>query len=673
MSTKRFARVFQRFDHVSDDEIDLVIAVHGMGDQGRNDMAQTVAAMMARSVMPKDGGSQAIQLPRGLWEGSEADDPIQDDVIGFVPTEHGPQELKNMAFAEVYWADVLRKAEKAGHRIEDSPKWAGSVVDRLRQRHDLKPGFDFSQAGLALGAMVVEEIAESLRILNNLLLLADKAGIFRFDLGKITEQYLGDVQQVADFRYIRDQCLDRFFARMQRIHSRLPKARIHFIAHSEGSVLCFYALLHALKDHQRGKHPQPWIENVISLTTFGSPIDKHLILWPEMWGWLSYGEERITQTLLEELRLDEAVKSSPNCPECPSLQKEKLEAAEMRQLLLEKQRSRWFQPTTPIRWRNYYDLADPVGYDLDTARQKLALWGCEAFEFDPDKGHDTGFRRYPFAGKAHVDYFGDLEFFRHVRQSAIEGRRPPRLGSGFWGRCSIVWPWLIVGALHLAAMLALHRGMAAEGAKQVQVVGCSFLRYLFTDQVVAWLRSYDGLVACALMLIGVTAWSRASSILGKAVLQWGTLTFVACSAMAMRFASGLPEGLFVKLLVVPSLTMVAIGLLTNRLATNFPVWALRWQMMTGGGLLGVAVIYLFRNPETSMLSAVSGAAAFMFLWWLAALLFDLVYVWGRYINWSKNTFLDLLRPKMAWHAAASALKRFEEEGKRSAQDNVRVV
>lgn len=60
--------------------------------------------------------------------------------------------------------------------------------------------------------------------------------------------------------------------------------------------------------------------------TLGSPIDKHIHLWPELFA--GFGK--------------------------PS-----------------------FQPKEPIEWHNYYDYGDPVGFELDSARERFAKrdWG----------------------------------------------------------------------------------------------------------------------------------------------------------------------------------------------------------------------------------------------------------------------------------------------------------
>jgi len=530
----------------------LIIAVHGMGDQVRNEMVCDVAKQMAKTFV-KEGSKQALRLPQGLWEGVEPGQPVKDDVIRFAPIEPGLEELAGMGFAEIYWSDLPRIAERDGKRLEDSPKWAGSVVDRLRQRHDLER--TFSEADVTLGATVVEEVAETLRVLNNLLKVTDQAGVFKFDLGIILAQYLGDVQQVADFRYVRESFEARFSERIEYLARQCPGAQIHFVAHSEGSVLALRALLTALHRPMPATQRPEWISRVESLTTLGSPIDKHLILWPEIWGWLSEGEEVMAEAMkrAEQTQL-RCAKRKPGCAACGAECEACEEARNECQKLQKDRRTKWHGLRQRIRWRNYYDLADPVGYDLDTARQKLRLWGCEAFEFEQQ--HDSGFRRYPLAGKAHVDYFGDVELFRHLRASAIEGIEDvERLGNTNWGRTSPIWPFVIVAALHIGAVLVLHQGMAADALKELQARAPA----LELNDLTKWVRSLQGIFACGMLLLGTTVCSRLSSINGRYLDMKGALVYAATAALA--FLMG-PAAIW-KSVIAPSAVMLGIGLIVN--------------------------------------------------------------------------------------------------------------
>jgi len=126
----------------------LVVVVHGMGDQARNDLVQTVARLFARHAA-EPGSSQATLLPLGLCDASGVDKaeckykeegPVNDYAIGFV-SKGSSSSLEDFAFAEVYWADLPRNLEKEGYRLEESKRWAASMVERLGQRHNLTKEF----------------------------------------------------------------------------------------------------------------------------------------------------------------------------------------------------------------------------------------------------------------------------------------------------------------------------------------------------------------------------------------------------------------------------------------------------------------------------------------------------------------------------------------------------
>ena len=100
----------------------------------------------------------------------------------------------------------------------------------------------------------------------------------------------------------------------------------------------------------------------------------------------------------------------------------------------------------PIQWRNYYDYGDPVAYNLRSTRRWMAdhRWtpffnfndpqdkqsstktipgtprskagGSEADEF----GGDIGFSRYFFPGAAHNDYWRDPDVFGHFLQTVVD-------------------------------------------------------------------------------------------------------------------------------------------------------------------------------------------------------------------------------------------------------------
>jgi hypothetical protein len=173
----------------------------------------------------------------------------------------------------------------------------------------------------------------------------------------------------------RQQIVFRFHKGMNNVVTFLksrtpeqPMPEIYVVAHSEGTVVSFLAMLQAMSAESIRDPEKPmdspigtaWIQHVKGFMTIGSPIDKHLILWPGMWQKLQLSSERQGK----RVRLSTPARKDP--------------------LVLE----------GPIQWRNYFDLGDPVGFRLDTARAFLEEKHCVAFEFE--ERHDIGFTRYLF-------------------------------------------------------------------------------------------------------------------------------------------------------------------------------------------------------------------------------------------------------------------------------------
>src|SRR5258707_2541642 len=71
----------------------------------------------------------------------------------------------------------------------------------------------------------------------------------------------------------------------------------------------------------------------------------------------------------------------------------------------------------PIRWRNYYDYGDPVGFNLEITREWMEDNGWLSKDrtgfFQFGNAYDYGFTRYPFPGEAHNDYWNDDQVFGH--------------------------------------------------------------------------------------------------------------------------------------------------------------------------------------------------------------------------------------------------------------------
>jgi hypothetical protein len=412
---------------------DIIVAVHGIGQQSRYSTVRSVATRLAASKTLLAGSTDPVRpvapQPLGYFH-SEVRDittaTLLDDAAFL-----GTTPLAATGFAEVFWADIPEKVVAEGSTLEETKAWGRTVVARaqalwirecqpeavkkvsiqgetsawrrnivasthtllMRVRHPRLIPPDFG-----LAAEVLDEIIETVYVLENLLFLADKAGLFKFDLAKVLQDYLGDVQIVTEFTDYRTDIVARFHKAMADIYAEEcrkgnDQVRLHIVAHSEGTVISFLGLLQAMSGYQlitptspndrpqlenTGQIPE-WLKHVHGYMTIGSPIDKHLLLWPRLFNKLN-----------------------------PSLADTVL-------------------PADQIRWRNYYDYGDPIGFKLDTARRWLDQQESKAFQFCgcPAHQHDIGFARYLLPGKAHNDYWNDPGVFEHFVDDVI---RMPRLG-----------------------------------------------------------------------------------------------------------------------------------------------------------------------------------------------------------------------------------------------------
>lgn len=406
---------------------DIIIVIHGIGQQNRYSTVQSVATRLAASKTLLAGNPDPAR-------------PVAPQPLGYFHSEVrgitsvkllddaaflGNTALSTTGFAEVFWADIPEKVVKEGSTLEETKAWARTVVARaqalwirerqpemvkedntpretnawqrvvaapahallmrMRQPRIVPPDF-------GLAAEVLDETIETVYVLENLLFLADKAGLFKFNLAKVLEDYLGDVQIVTEFADYRTDIVARFHQAMADIYAEQCKngneqVRLHIVAHSEGTVISFLGLLQAMSGQQIKTSASPddrpylentglipeWLKHVHGYMTIGSPIDKHLLLWPRLWSTLN-----------------------------PSLADTVL-------------------PAGQIKWRNYYDYGDPVGFKLDTARRWLDQQKLKAFQFCgcPVCQHDIGFARYLLPGKAHTDYWNDPDIFEHFVDDVI--------------------------------------------------------------------------------------------------------------------------------------------------------------------------------------------------------------------------------------------------------------
>jgi hypothetical protein len=118
----------------------------------------------------------------------------------YEPPPDFQSKFGSLGFAELFWADIPERAADTDNTTEESKAWARTIVDRVRGLDESsiprKPNLiDYKKA-----AAVVAEMIDSIGILENILFIAEKAGLFHFKLGQLLTDFLGDVQIVADFK-----------------------------------------------------------------------------------------------------------------------------------------------------------------------------------------------------------------------------------------------------------------------------------------------------------------------------------------------------------------------------------------------------------------------------------------------------------------------------------------
>ena len=720
----------------------IIIAIHGIGDQYQNATIKTVLSAVGRfwdypAATPlgrfrsADGSISAFTLPQP---------PVGAKLL--------PRALKNTGFVEIYWANLPRAIRRRGYVIEESKAWARTIVERVRARYGevanpQRPAVELDSQGgrsaplppprlepsdFLAAADAIEEMIETIAVLENVLWLAEKAGVLRFDLAALLPAYLGTVQIVGDFADYRRQILDKFRQVLDEIEKRVVKNQpgrkdpepedpeIYIVAHSEGSVIALMGLLKAMCD--QSKPPPLWVNWIRGFMTIGSPIDKHLILWPDIW--------------------DEV--QNPH----PSLGGSGTGAPSLR---------------SPIQWRNYWDYGDPVGFELDTTRDWLQRhgWRKHAFEFwgkedtsppkPSDRNDDYGFGRYLLPGAAHNGYWDDDAVFGHFLGSVVfknapasdrfsdppRDDRPKRVAS-------FVIPYALVFVLIYLGTYLLYKAMTdylTDRTIQRQVFEA--VQAAIHPSVAAAVGSaedasigslFENVFGIAALLAGVTALARiprltrrgrwvvaamVAFIIGASlylicvspeVHRWHAFRIFQASWLQSwleshfpHLASPFPAG------IGSAVSVAAIAALIGGLAgwggRHRRKWTGTWleklQPLFAGarpliipGALYVAGVIICRlvlgsppssnsgNPlafiawSLAALGTTAGGgdnplwpillagAAFLYLWWLAILLFDLVFVWHRYIRHSlADISLGSLR------AVRVALQEDAGEGTRS--------
>lgn len=581
----------------------VIVAIHGVGDQSHAETIRSTASQFGDRAEPR-----LPLMPLGYFSVDDLAD-VKVSKLDLPPPSPGEEDrnaaLRQVRFAEVYWADIPRSVTRQGDTIEEAKAWGRTIVSRAeavhRRQRKTEPKWNAPAFDQAAG--IIDEIVDSVRVIENVTFLADKMGVFKFDLAPLLRDYVNDVQVVTEFPLLREKILGRFHKVMAGIVRKFGNdpLEIYVVAHSEGTVVSFLAMLQALaqvdvfdlEDEQRPKVDTSWIRKVRGYMTFGSPIDKHLLLWEPLWDrFRKQGDQSVFRQA----------------------------------------------PSHPIDWRNYYDRGDPIGFELDTAREFLAKVGCgpEFFQFPEE--HDIGFTRYVLPGKAHVDYWQDKDVFDHFTDHVVLPERdaqgkplpvapeakptaPPRTKVHAW-LLSYSIPYLVVAALHLAAVFVLFRGLDAY-------LGAHIPALLMARQV-AWL---------AAVLVAITVVGRAPRLMyldARNPRHWVGMTLLLASAAGIGWLAHTQ---------VPSL--VDGVALAGAAVFALVAWLLPRRKRLGRhafftmGAIGMALYVSRHIPEGELpaghepfsILVLAGIAAFL-LWRLGVMLFDLAFLWHRYIRMS---------------------------------------
>src|SRR3984893_3843790 len=211
----------------------LVIAVHGIGSQFRYATVQAVARRFAAYCRAP------ITQPLGVFHPPKLITSPASPELGaylFNPPVAYAKDFVGFGFAEVFWADIPERAADTKNTTEESKAWARTIVDKMRHFDNAKKQSTGRKSDLLdyekIGTVLLEMI-DTIRVIENLLFLAKKAGLFEFKLGQLLTDFLGDVQIVADFKDYGGDIFKRFANTMRNLSRRMPNVdKIYIIAHS---------------------------------------------------------------------------------------------------------------------------------------------------------------------------------------------------------------------------------------------------------------------------------------------------------------------------------------------------------------------------------------------------------------------------------------------------------
>ena len=597
----------------------IIVAIHGVGSQLRSSTIRSVARRFGDRSRPP-----LPVMPLGYFNIAEG------SRVRWSRLDAKPNDvLAQIGFAEVYWADIPSQIVKANDTLEETKAWGRTVVSRAESVYERSvPNRHLTRQDFQLGIGVVEEIIETIDVLENLLWVTAKAGVFKFEIGELLHNYIDDVQIVTDFPYYREKILYRFHSALAAIVATYRETypehtpEVYLVAHSEGTVISLLGLLQALSGQVIQDQEDPaksvdtsWVTFVRGFMTIGSPIDKHISLWPNLWDGFdmtSHTEESGAVVLTTD-------NQAPVRLPCK------------------------------IKWRNYFDFGDPIGFKLEGAVDLLKAKRCEAFQFVTDE-HDFGFSRSWMPGKAHNDYWDDADVFGHFIEDVVigSGKAAPPANRRFASAVSKCIPYIATILLHLIAVFVLYKAITVTSDRA------------FASEIVSSARA---IVALGALLASVTFAARIPRLVKPHGARWEIVSAIflligaGCVAMlpndvaeflgerlpSLPFTLRLGDGAAAKTSLMTGVLLVVI--IAGWLVPRRPKLGRRTLLGCGAALIAYIIaarLIADKNiPDLAVWPVMLAGLLFLYLWWLGILLFDLTFVWHRYVR--EAVFVQALR------------------------------
>lgn len=107
----------------------ILVAVHGIGQQSRNSTVRSVLSMAGENLSQAEPGNPSFSYPLGYFH-SDVRSAVK--VTPFDQLAGGPEALKGIGFAEVFWADIPQEVVKENRTMEETKAWARTVVARAQ-------------------------------------------------------------------------------------------------------------------------------------------------------------------------------------------------------------------------------------------------------------------------------------------------------------------------------------------------------------------------------------------------------------------------------------------------------------------------------------------------------------------------------------------------------------